>query len=123
MATMGGPNCNQSLAEGPSADILSPTGGATDLRDIPGGKDGFALWVRLLFSCLMDADFLDTEAFMDPAKASRRGDWPELAELGERFDPTWPTWTDRPRQPRSSPCAGRSATNAEGRRPQPASSR
>jgi len=77
---------DQSLAEGPSTDILSPAACALELRNIPGGRDGFALWVRLLFSCLVDADFLDTETFMDPAKASRRGDWPELAELGEHFD-------------------------------------
>ena len=26
----------------------------------------FHFWVRMLFSCLVDADFLDTEEFMDP---------------------------------------------------------
>lgn len=39
---------------------------------IPGGKEGLALWQRLMFSCLVDADFLDTEAFMDPALGTRR---------------------------------------------------
>jgi CRISPR-associated endonuclease/helicase Cas3 len=37
---------DQSLAEGPPADILGPTESVANLRDIPGGKDGFALWVR-----------------------------------------------------------------------------
>jgi len=30
------------------------------------------LWVRMLFSCLVDADFLDTEAYMDGRKAAAR---------------------------------------------------
>jgi CRISPR-associated endonuclease/helicase Cas3 len=37
-----------------------------------GGSEGFALWVRMLFSCLVDADFLDTEAFMDADKSAQR---------------------------------------------------
>ena len=37
-----------------------------------GGSAGFALWVRMLFSCLVDADFLDTEAFMDAGRAVER---------------------------------------------------
>lgn len=37
-----------------------------------GKSDGFALWVRMLFSCLIDADRLDTEAFMDEGKALLR---------------------------------------------------
>jgi len=42
-------------------------------------KDGFsiAFFVRMVFSCLVDADFLDTGAFMDPARESRRFRWPD----------------------------------------------
>lgn len=50
-------------------------------------KDGsLALWIRMLFSCLVDADFLDTEAFMDGEKSGYRGGHPELPELLARFD-------------------------------------
>lgn len=44
---------------------------------------GFLL--RMLYSCLVDADFLDTEAFCDPHRAGLRPAWPSLAELEERF--------------------------------------
>lgn len=40
----------------------------------------------MLFSCLVDADFLDTEAFMDAGKATTRTGYPELYELLPRFD-------------------------------------
>lgn len=54
--------------------------------DPPGKKEGFALWVRMLFSCLVDADFLDTEAFMDEEQSTRRGDYPSLGALREPFN-------------------------------------
>lgn len=44
------------------------------------------LWIRMLFSCLVDADGLDTEAFMSPEKSEARGRYPEMSELKERFD-------------------------------------
>lgn len=44
------------------------------------------LWIRMLFSCLVDADFLDTEAFMDPEKATSRPAGADLASLRDRFD-------------------------------------
>lgn len=40
-----------------------------------------ALWIRMLFSCLVDADFLDTEAFFDPDKAEKRLGYQELQNL------------------------------------------
>lgn len=40
------------------------------------------LWLRMLFSCLTDADFLATEAFIDAKKAAlRRRDDPTITEL------------------------------------------
>ncbi|MBL4623140.1 MAG: CRISPR-associated endonuclease Cas3'', partial [Immundisolibacteraceae bacterium] len=52
----------------------------------PGGSAGFALWVRMLFSCLVDADFLDTESFMDDGKAAQRGQYPAFESLLPAFD-------------------------------------
>jgi CRISPR-associated endonuclease/helicase Cas3 len=40
-----------------------------------------AFWIRILFSCLVDADFLDTEAFFDPDKSNLRGNLMPLIEL------------------------------------------
>ncbi len=51
-----------------------------------GGRDGFALWTRMLFSCLVDADFLDTECFMDPDKSSARATTTEIDQLLPRFN-------------------------------------
>jgi len=41
------------------------------------------LWIRMLFSCLVDADFLDTEKYMDEKE---RGGYLSINELKERFD-------------------------------------
>ena len=51
-----------------------------------GKSDGFALWVRMLFSCLVDADFLDTEAFMDEGKAVERTGHSTPRELLQYFN-------------------------------------
>lgn len=77
---------DQSLAEHPPADLLDVSDFELSLRALPGGKDGFALWVRMLFSTLVDADFLDTERYMDPDKFKRRNAWPELTALAPLFD-------------------------------------
>jgi len=46
-----------------------------------------AFFIRMLYSCLVDADFLDTEAFMDAGReAARPGNQPELATLLQCFD-------------------------------------
>lgn len=43
-------------------------------------------WVRLLFSCLVDADFLATESFANPERSSVRPRHPALAELLPSFE-------------------------------------
>ncbi|MCG6534995.1 MAG: CRISPR-associated endonuclease Cas3'', partial [Syntrophales bacterium LBB04] len=44
-----------------------------------------SFFARMLYSCLVDADFLDTEAFMDPAKSGWRKGYPSLDELHEKL--------------------------------------
>jgi CRISPR-associated endonuclease/helicase Cas3 len=77
---------NEALAQAPADVVLEPAAFAADLRSIPGGREGFPLWVRMLFSCLVDADFLDTEAYMSPEKITQRGEWTEVPQLLEMFD-------------------------------------
>ncbi|MBN1662498.1 MAG: CRISPR-associated helicase Cas3' [Deltaproteobacteria bacterium] len=50
----------------------------------PQGADP-AFWIRMLFSCLVDADFLDTEAFFERDKSARRGNYPEMSTLLTNF--------------------------------------
>lgn len=49
-------------------------------------KGSLALWLRMLFSCLVDADFLDTEAFMDDKKSGLRSGYPSIEALKSAFD-------------------------------------
>ena len=82
---------DEALRADPSVNILNPDVSPPSLADIPsdskvGIPGRFALWVRMLFSCLVDADFLDTERFMDGAKADARSDAAPLSELAERFE-------------------------------------
>jgi CRISPR-associated endonuclease/helicase Cas3 len=51
----------------------------------PAQESDLALWIRLLFSCLVDADFLDTEDFYDPLKTKTRGDYPTIESLLNKF--------------------------------------
>ncbi|MGN1069697.1 MAG: CRISPR-associated endonuclease Cas3'', partial [Candidatus Fimadaptatus sp.] len=58
------------------------------------GSGGFtaALWTRMLFSCLVDADFLDTEAFMQGGAPARGREFDAealLARLESHIAPWW----------------------------------
>ncbi|KXK39907.1 CRISPR-associated endonuclease Cas3'' [Nitrosomonas europaea] len=67
----------------------APTTGLLDqpCPTSPPPQDGsIALWIRMLFSCLVDADFLDTEAFMDERRKDLRAGYPALNELLSAFD-------------------------------------
>ncbi|GKT08811.1 CRISPR-associated helicase Cas3' [Desulforhabdus sp. TSK] len=44
-----------------------------------------AFWIRILFSCVVDADFLDTEEFFEPEKTSLRSGYPALSQLMDSF--------------------------------------
>ena len=47
-----------------------------------------SLLVRMLASAVLDADFLDTEAFFDKEKASTRSlsQWPTIETMAERLN-------------------------------------
>jgi len=45
-----------------------------------------SFFIRMLFSCVVDADFLDTEAFMAPQKTRLRSKYPEFGVLKKKFD-------------------------------------
>ena len=44
-----------------------------------------SFWIRMLYSALVDADYLDTEHFMQPDQAGKRSRYPSLAELAPKF--------------------------------------
>ena len=44
-----------------------------------------SFWIRMMYSCLVDADFLDTEAFMDSSRADMRLESKSLEDLSSRF--------------------------------------
>ena len=62
-------------------------------------KDAFQLtfFVRMLFSALVDADFLDTEAFLEPDKAKHRFPGPALEDLQEQLDRKMTAFTTKGR--------------------------
>lgn len=86
-----------------SADVLPRIQGATLTPDIhsfaeslscsfPSSmpfplKTGFqrAFFMRMLYSCLVDADFCDTERFLDTNKSALRGHFSNLNELWDNF--------------------------------------
>lgn len=49
-------------------------------RVLGGGGFTASFWIRMLFSCLVDADYLDTEAFMQ-GKKPPRGEYVSIEEL------------------------------------------
>jgi CRISPR-associated endonuclease/helicase Cas3 len=79
------------LVAEPPIEILRPGFPMPDPIRIPSDTKtrtpgSFALWVRMLFSALVDADFLDTEAFMDERRSSARQGQPTLGDLDDRFE-------------------------------------
>jgi len=72
---------SEARAANPPETILSHGDFVPSLKSVPGGAEGFSLWVRILFSCLVDADFLDTEAHFDAGKPARREGFPPLEKM------------------------------------------
>lgn len=64
-------------------DIAVPTTSPCEKRIDP---EHSHLWIRMLFSCLVDADFLDTEAFMDSNRAVNRPIAADLEGLRSKYD-------------------------------------
>ncbi|MBU1244007.1 CRISPR-associated helicase Cas3' [Myxococcota bacterium] len=78
------PRWDQTFArEGVAPTMKTPSGSLSR----KGTEMSLSIWMRMLFSCLVDADFLDTEAFMAPGRADRRGHYRSLAELSTAFEP------------------------------------
>lgn len=59
---------------------------ALNKLSFPPAKEDFHHLARMLFSCLVDADYLDTEAFMDKENAFLRQNKQSLSELFPRLE-------------------------------------
>lgn len=57
-------------------------------------KDGFstAFFMRMLYSCLVDADYLDTEGFMNKEKAENRSGYDTFETLIKKFNEYTEPW-------------------------------
>lgn len=71
---------NLNFCDHPEKDFCITTdNGRPDLKQLH-------LWLRMLYSCLVDADFLDTEKFMSPDINENRGNSLSLIELRKKYD-------------------------------------
>ena len=81
-----------SLAQCPPDSVLTPPTIALLLKSAPIGDERsttpgrFALWVRMLFSALIDADFLDTEMFMNAQQGASRQSELSIPQLKVALD-------------------------------------
>lgn len=62
-----------------SSSFLAPPWKFSDGLDV-------SLWIRMLYSCLVDADFLDTESYMDDNRTGLRGGYSTLENILERYN-------------------------------------
>jgi CRISPR-associated endonuclease/helicase Cas3 len=69
-----------------AGDGFNPIAGLAALPGLQGNRLGFSLAVRMLFSCLVDGDFLDTERFLQPDRFAARAAVPAIADLCAAFD-------------------------------------
>ncbi len=73
----------EALAENIPSDILQ--GECPELPKVATSVENISLWMRMIFSCLVDADFLDTELYMQPKKSAERKARITLESLQDRF--------------------------------------
>jgi CRISPR-associated endonuclease/helicase Cas3 len=76
----------EALAAMAASDPLDPSFELPKLQDLPIGPERaepgrFALWVRMMFSALVDADFLDTEAYMNDQRPAQRAGAPTIDQM------------------------------------------
>ncbi len=82
----------EALTRSPSDNVLRPDNLKLLLKSAPLGDERnatpgrFALWARMLFSALIDADFLDTEAFMNEGRGLARLGAPAVSTLKGALD-------------------------------------
>jgi CRISPR-associated helicase Cas3/CRISPR-associated endonuclease Cas3-HD len=54
-----------------------------------------SFFIRMFFSCVVDADRLDAEYFHDPSKKEKRENYPTIQELKEKLDAYLAAFSDR----------------------------
>ena len=82
---------SKSLEMLPSKKVLSKP----EALSVPNFQDAcLALWIRMMFSSLVDADFLDTEDFFDSNQANQRSQYPSLSTLYNRFNSAYSKLTN-----------------------------
>ncbi|MCF8030861.1 MAG: CRISPR-associated helicase Cas3' [Desulfohalobiaceae bacterium] len=82
------PDCAFDLARGMQMPVSPPL--RNDPDDPENGKrvgSRLSFFIRMLFSCLVDADRLDTEAFMDSERFALRERSVDISHLASRFFP------------------------------------
>jgi len=77
------PLLDEALVANIPADILEIIRPTSKFK---GNESSLHLWIRMLFSCLVDADFLDTECYFDSEKTKLRSQAPILNDLLRHFD-------------------------------------
>ena len=96
----GDPSLDQALALAraalPELDQREPIALPTSILRDPLAAETF---LRLLFSALVDADFLDTERHFQPEQAAERGIEVPLAELWEKFERYYQQFPQYPTDP------------------------
>lgn len=78
-------DCYQAMLEGVPDELLNVIP-ALERPLVKDTKREAHVWIRMLFSCLVDADYLDTERFMKPEQAVLRGNYRNLSVLKVQFD-------------------------------------